>query len=381
MDLKLLGNKLQRYREQFQATHAEVQNATGIAEDQLRAFEAGQATPTGDEILILADYYKCDYKFFVSNEKLAPFEQTEKLFRLHGSELAKEDRWAIQEFLFLCENEDFLEQMVPRIARQPFTFTPSGRYFKGHGVECAKRLRQRLGYGPTDVAADVFDDLRKIGVHVFRRQLGNSAISGLFILHPVAGQCVLVNYDEDVNRQRFTGAHEGGHAIFDSSDQVVVSFTTWAKGDLREIRANTFASSLLLPPSLLNAIPDAHLWDEKKAVDYASRLKVSTVALAVALKEGDFIDDSTFSKIRAAKVPPHAKEDPELPTSLSPKGKERKQALLRRGLSDYYVALCFDAYDQNQVTSGRLAEMLLLGGPNELQTLATLYGRSMQHVS
>jgi transcriptional regulator with XRE-family HTH domain len=92
MDLALLGDKLRRYREQFQATHADVCKGTGIAEYRLSEFEAGEATPTRDEVLILADYYKCDYKFFVSNEKLAPFEQTEALFRLHGSELSKEDR-------------------------------------------------------------------------------------------------------------------------------------------------------------------------------------------------------------------------------------------------------------------------------------------------
>src|SRR5262249_35847194 len=155
-------------------------------------------------------------------------------------------------------------------------------------------------------------------IHVFRRQLGNSNISGLFILHPVAGKCVLVNYDEDVYRQRFTGAHEGGHAIFDGSEQIVVSFAT-SKGDLREIRANTFAANLLLPPSLLSAIPDARRWDVQKAVDYAARFKVSTSALAVALKENALIDDSTLEMIRGVKVPRAAKEDPELPISLSPK--------------------------------------------------------------
>ncbi len=381
MDLTLLGDKLKRYREQFQATLADIQQATGIAEDRLCAFEAGQATPTGDEILILADYYQCDYKFFVSNEKLAPFEQTETLFRLHGSELSKEDRWTIQEFLFLCECEEFLEQVVPRIPRKPFVFSASGNYFKGHGLDCAKQLRQHLGYGPTEVGANVFEDLRKIGTHVFRRQLANSSISGLFILHPVAGKCVLVNYEEDVYRQRFTAAHEGGHAILDSSDQVVVSFTKSPKGDLREIRANTFAANLLLPRSLLLAIPDHKRWDEKKASEYAARFKVSTVALAVGLKENNLIDSGTFSTVRSAMVPRDAKEDPELPGSLSPKGKERKLTLLRRGLSDYYVGLCFDAYDQGYVTAGRLAEILLLGSPNELHDLAKLYGRSLQHGS
>ena len=378
MDLALLGNKLKRYREQFQATWADVYAATGIAQERLRAFEASEATPTGDEILILADYYKCDYKFFVSNEKLAPFEQTDTLFRLHGNELSKEDRWAIQEFLFLCECEEFLEHVVPRIPRKSFSFGPSGQYFKAHGMECAERLRNHLGYGPLEVRANVFDDLHKVGIHIFRRKLMSSNISGLFILHPVAGKCVLVNYDEDVYRQRFTAAHEAGHAIFDSTEQVVVSFTKSGK-DLREVRANTFASSFLLPTSLLEAISDSHKWDGQKASDYASKFKVSTAALAVGLKEAGLVDDATFAIVRSAKVPRGAKEDPELPDALAPRSKIRKESLLQRGLSSYYVGLCFDAYEQNEITAGRLTEVLLLTSPNELHELAQLYGRSLRH--
>jgi Zn-dependent peptidase ImmA (M78 family)/transcriptional regulator with XRE-family HTH domain len=378
MDLMHLGIKLKRYRDQFQASIADVSAATGIPEDRVRAFEGDLATPSGDEILILADYYKCDYKFFVSNEKLAPFEQTDNLFRRHGSELSKEDRWAIQEFLFLCECEDFLEGVVPRIARKPFAFQPSGTIFKAHATECASALRKHLGFGPGEVNANIFDDFRRLGIHVFRRQLANSNISGLFIMHPVAGRCVLVNYDEDIYRQRFTAAHEAAHAIFNVEDEVTISFQKWDATDLREVRANTFASQYLLPPELLKTIP-SNAWNERQGIDVARKLKVSTAALAIALKEAKLIGDTTFAEVQRGKVPRDAKEDPELPKSLSPMGRARKVGLLTRGLSDYYVGLCFDAYEQKQVTAGRLAEMLLVHGPNELRELAQLYGRSLQY--
>ena len=84
IDQQLLGQKLQRYRNQFSRTLAEVSEATGINQERLQAFEAGTTTPSGDEILIFADYYMCDYKFFISNEKLAPFEETETMFRRYG---------------------------------------------------------------------------------------------------------------------------------------------------------------------------------------------------------------------------------------------------------------------------------------------------------
>ena len=83
-DLTLLGGKLQRYREQFDLSWDEVAQRTGIPSASLQSYELGQTTPTGDEILIIASFYKCDYKFFLTNERLTPFEQTDLLFRRYG---------------------------------------------------------------------------------------------------------------------------------------------------------------------------------------------------------------------------------------------------------------------------------------------------------
>ena len=79
IDLKALGAKLAKYRGQLTESIGEVASATGIDAERLAAIEEGQSEPTGDEILILADHYRCDFKFFISNEQVAPFEQTETL--------------------------------------------------------------------------------------------------------------------------------------------------------------------------------------------------------------------------------------------------------------------------------------------------------------
>ena len=136
IDLSMFGDKLQRYREQRQLTREELVPGTGIALERLTGFEAGNTAPTGDEVLILADFFQCDYKFFVSNEKLAAFEQTESLYRRFGTEFSKKDRRSIQECFFLCECEAF---MVAELKREVeyFSFTPSGNFFKGHGDQAA----------------------------------------------------------------------------------------------------------------------------------------------------------------------------------------------------------------------------------------------------
>lgn len=376
-DLVLFSSKLKRYREQFETSVDEVSRATGIPTQALASLEHGERRPTGDEVLILADYYKCDYQFFISNEQLAPFEQTETLFRRYGDEFSKEDRWAVQEFLFLCECEEFLLSLIPRRDLKPFRFVKIGTYFKDHAESAAARLRGHLGYSSNQVGSDVYDDFRCLGFHIFRRELGNSNISGLYIKHPTAGKCILVNYSEDVYRQRFTAAHETAHAILDQEEDFVVSLIS-DKSNLVEVRANTFASRYLMPPEFLSQIPDSRRWTPEKAIDWASRLKVSTEALAYALKNANLISEFVEAQIKSVRVPLEMKIDPELAGTLALGSRQRREQSLKRGLSTFYVGLCFDAYDQSFISAGRLAEMLLVS-ERELGEIAGTYGRTLRH--
>ena len=82
-----------------------------------------------------------------------------------------------------------------------FAFAPSGQYFKAHGEAAAARLRGALGHDDRTVPRDVYSEFRSVGVHMFRRKLGNSNISGLCIMQPVAGKCALVNTREYIYRQ------------------------------------------------------------------------------------------------------------------------------------------------------------------------------------
>lgn len=368
LDLAQFASKLRRYREQLVLSPEEVVQHTGIAEGRLTSLESGSAAPTGDEVLILADFYKCDYRFLISNERLAPFEQTENLYRRHGTEFSKEDRWRVQEFLFLCECEHFLMQALNRESA-PFRFEIRGTYFKAHGESAAESLRNHFGYDPRSVPADVYKDFRKIGAHVFRRHLENSNISGLMIRHPQAGPCILVNYSEDIYRQRFTAAHEAGHAILDQED-FIVSFAKWDRRNLVEIRANTFASRYLLPPTLLRSLRERN-WTSERLVHWANRLQVSGIALAIGLRESNIIDDEAFATLSRTRVPSHLKSDPEL-MGLEGRSLDRKRALLERGLSTAYVSLCFDALSAGLVTNARTAEMLL-SSEDELAELARLF--------
>ncbi len=261
IDRQLLADRLIRYREQFQVDISDLSASTGIRSERLIHFEKAEIEPTGDEILILADFYKCDFRFFISNQKLAPFEQTEYLFRKYGDDLTKEDRWAIQEVLFLSECEAFLANHFDNYRIRNFYYEKRGSFYKQQAIEAATLLRDFLGYSDYEVPMDIYEDFREIGIHLFRRKLFNSNISGICVKHPVAGKCVLVNYDEDIYRQRFTAAHEVGHSILDNDNEVVVSYKRWGKKNLVEIRANTFASNYLMPSNFLKRIPNPSTWN------------------------------------------------------------------------------------------------------------------------
>ena len=375
IDLRTLGAKLTKYRGQLKESFIEVATSTGIDATRLAAIEAGQAEPTGDEVLILADHYRCDFKFFISNEQVAPFEQTETLYRAHGKDFTKEDRRAVQDFLYLCETEDFLMQELGRTPKN-FSFFPAGDYFKGHGEAAAARLRAALGHNDRTVPRDVYAAFRSVGVHMFRRKLGNSNISGLFIVHPVAGKCALVNHSEDIYRQRFSAAHEMAHAIFDSAQGASVSFEGPSGTDMVELRANRFASCFLMPPSFLAKLPAPAQWTDTDAQRWANDLRVSCVALAIALKEAKLIDKAAYDRISRLRVSREAKIDPELPESLNATQRQRKAHLLELGLSDFYVGLCFEGLSAGVISIGRLAEALLCSH-GELAELASLYGRTL----
>ncbi|MCD4785517.1 MAG: ImmA/IrrE family metallo-endopeptidase, partial [Candidatus Eremiobacteraeota bacterium] len=379
-DLELLSSKLKRYRTQFQFDIDDLSNSTGIPVDRITEIENGIKEPTGDEILILADFYMVDYKFFISNQQIAPFEQTETLFRNYDEELFKEDRWAIQEFLFLCECEEFLMRKTSfQRLQTPFHFKKRGTYFKEQGKEAAEKLRKYLRYDFNKGIINIYNDFRKIGFHVFRRRLDNPRISGLFIRHPTAGNCILVNYNEDIYRQRFSAAHEAAHAILDDNGDSNISFKKYDRNKLSEIRANAFASNFLIPGELLINIPDSSKWTIDKGREWARNLKVSTSALAYALKDANLITQETVMMLKSNPLNRKEKIDPELQPVLSPKILKRKKEALKLGLSSFYVNLCFDAYEKEVISIGRLAEMLSIS--DSLISEGCIYILSKNHAA
>lgn len=373
---KRFGRTLTSIRTAFGQDRESLALTSGIQADRLALLEDGAVDPTGDEVLILADRFKKNFRYFLADDATDPDADIEFLFRANGDELPPADRIAISEFVYLCRCQATLERDLGRRPSHPgFRFHPVGSLFKGHGQRCAAELRRHLGLNDNEVVRDVFGAMRSMGFKVFRRRLENSDISGLFMRHPEAGPCVLVNLAEGMARQRFSAAHEWGHGLMDDKPIVLSTVGEWTSGDLIELRANTFASNFLMPPARLATITAQ--WTNPSVVSYwADRFRVSVPALLNALFAARLIDREKREELRNAAPRPPESVDPELEGLTNLTQLSRRRVLLERGISDDYVHLCFDAFSQKVISFGLLCEMLL-SGASGVQEIAQLFGRSI----
>lgn len=359
-DTNRMATKFLRCRSNLEMELKEVSDLTGISEDRLRTIESGHTEPYGDEILILADIYQEDFKFFISNEKLSASEKVEELYRVNGKDFTKEDKRAIQTFISLCSNEQFIWESLD-IPNCPFITPPIKQRFinKNDGIIVANSLRKHLGYRELEGYNNLYSEFRKLGIHIFRKKLRNSGLSGLFIRHPEAGLCILINCDDNIYRQNFTLAHEVGHALMDGLD-FNVSFKNDSETAFREYRANAFASNFLMPLNIIQKIPKSLLTTNDNIRKQANKFRVNVLPLLIALKNANVINQFDFDNLRKSsiKISKEDQRDYEF-DNLTDRLTESYVSSMERGLTPSYIKICHDAFCKRIISRERLAEMLL----------------------
>ncbi len=126
----------------------------------------------------------------------------------------------------------------------------------------------------------------KIGIKVFTAQL-EPDVSGMLFMNPGKDPEIYLNASDSYNRQRFTCAHELGHwsknvAEGVDSGQVVDYRGSLASDgtDPREVYANQFAATLLMPEEDVHRLSDRGYGP----VALADYLRVSPDAASFRLK-------------------------------------------------------------------------------------------------
>ncbi|MEH2376253.1 helix-turn-helix domain-containing protein [Nostoc sp.] len=199
-DYAVLGRKLKDARESLLIAPQDPASRLQISFQEYLNIEEGRNRITGDQLVLLAVLYRRDFRYFVTGDYPSAESQVQEMFRRNAA-LSQSDRVAIQEFVRLCEYEDFLEREIFQRQSIPIPnygqFSFGHRHFKRQGEEAASFERERLVVGKQPIE-NIFELIRNQSIHIFKRQLEDKNISALYINHPVAGHCILVNYLDDL---------------------------------------------------------------------------------------------------------------------------------------------------------------------------------------
>jgi Zn-dependent peptidase ImmA (M78 family) len=114
-------------------------------------------------------------------------------------------------------------------------------------------------------AVDVFKFIDDRHIDLMFQKLGG--LLGAYLHFQRPG--ILVTTERSLAIQRFTAAHELGHAVLNHragvDDDSMLTRTPFdgAYYDLKEVAADTFAAMFLMPEFLINSIAERHKWDHK----------------------------------------------------------------------------------------------------------------------
>lgn len=245
-----LGRRLQEARESWKLTQAEVADSLSLSRSAISEMEAGRRGVSGLELHRLAHLYGCAMAEFLEPD----FKQggaIAALFRRHPNvALGPDAMESLRRCAALCRETANLKRKLGRHSRSTslpeYPAPPAGSRWVAveQGTTVATAERRRLGIG-TRPLPDVAEILESQGVQTALVDLPDD-ISGLALMDDRTGFWVAANSQHHLMRRRFSFAHEYAHVLFDRRIKGLASQAA-ERDDLREVRANAFAASFLMP--------------------------------------------------------------------------------------------------------------------------------------
>ncbi len=245
-----LGRRIRSARQAAGLTQSAVAAALGTSRPAVSQMESGSRGVSSLELRQLAGLCGRNMEDFFSDRFSADGVAT-ALFRSHPDLAADADlRAALSAALEFGRAVAILEDQVGvdrhETVAPVYTASSPARKWDAirQGEQVAEAERRRLGFG-TEALPDLMDLLDRQGVRAVAATMP-STVSGLMLAGGEAGLVVAVNERHVYSRQRFSLAHEYAHVLFDRGLRASVSLRM-ERDSLREVRANSFAASFLLP--------------------------------------------------------------------------------------------------------------------------------------
>lgn len=361
IDPATIGARLAHARKARGLTQQQAAETLGVARTTVTAMEKGERRPRAAELVRLATLYGRRVGELV---RPAPTEEVDgfvvqfRAARTPGDSPADGHRAAdILAFQALCDDYLALERLTaaPLARRYPDEYPTGGTDPERAADEIAASERLRLGLGDGPIG-DLWGLLETdIGLRVFALPFADRRLAGLFAFTPEHGGCIAVNANHPEERRRLSAAHEYAHFLTDrhrAEIQILPRFGRLPEG---ERLADAFARFFLMPAAGLVRRFQGIRRAKDGPVTPADVLtlcqlyRVSFQAMVLRLEELKLLPAGTWDTLHDAGFKPDAARKLLALPAI-------EQELSR--LPYRYEALAAQAYDQGDLSEGRLAALL-----------------------
>lgn len=224
----------------------------------------------------------------------------------------------------------------------------------------AINTRKQLGYDST-VPINIFDILvNEYDVLLLFKPM-DADFSGMFIRYK-GEQAILINTDKSLGHQRFTAAHELYHLLYDDKLSASVCNVGRKSKDIREKKADWFATHFLMPEYGITAWVRENCQNRELTiidiVELEQYYKVSHAAMLFRLENLGFITQSQREKLSKGII-----------SRAMSLGYEQEEIQLylptrEKNVSSNYKKTAMIAYEIEQISEGKLKEILTEAGIN-----------------
>ena len=249
-EAEMIGRRIREARERRDISQQKVADALGIPRTAVTNLEAGTRNVSTLELTKLGALFNLSPAAFLDGSAVSDLAVV-RARALSEATSSPEFGPVIDRMIDLCregaELRRLLEQdttvSMPNYAQR---IANSGDAVR-QGEARAREERRRLGLGnaPIGNLPELIGD-QGIWVASAAKDDFPDDVSGLFLHHSSIGMAVLINGSHKPVRQRFSYAHEYGHALFDRQEELRLTQNR-NSNELVEKRANAFAAGFLMP--------------------------------------------------------------------------------------------------------------------------------------
>lgn len=375
MDPRTVGDRVRQAREAVNMGQEALANRIGVARPVLSAIENGKRQISAAELLAISDSVARPMDYFLRGD--APTFDFQPLLRVLTAEVPEQGsgrgrppkgegtsiaRRTLVRFEELCRMYLELESLggLP-VAQLPKYNVDPGRGVLREAERIADLARTQLGLGPTLPAVQLRELMEeRLAIKTFVLA-ADSPLSGACIFHEQVGGCVLVIV-KAIPHMLYTLAHELGHLLA-HRDTPTVDEDFGVKTP-KEQFANAFAANLLMPRAAVQ---------ELFAAVYRSRAEFGTLEVIHMARHFGVSFPAILWRLQNLRlITPQAREQLEASRTDGRTGRvSRVEDGPRywRPLPERYVFLALGAYYRQEISIGRLAEILCRkdGEPRSLE--------------